>query len=75
MTRVMAETLLVCALVLALYQSVYYQGRIQYANQQEAFMTAIGPKISNLTTRADEITTGMNDCWQAWRQRRNDHGQ
>ena len=67
MTRVIAETIVVCALVLACYQWAYYEHRIQYANQQAAFMASIAADMDSLTIRAEELTTGMNNCWRAWR--------
>ena len=67
MRRVIAETILVCVLVLALWQWDHYLDRMEYAAAQERFMSTIAADMDALTARAQAITTGMNNCWQAWR--------
>lgn len=67
MRRMIAETILACFLVLALYQWAHYEGRITYANAQAAFMTEVSASIDALTLEAEALTTGMNNCWRAWR--------
>ena len=67
MTRVIFETILACALVLALYQWDHYQGRVTYANEQALFMAETEAAIDSITAQAEALTTGMNNCWRAWR--------
>lgn len=67
MIRVVVEGLLLCWLVLAGWQWTHYQGRMEYAAAQERFMTTISADMDALTAQAEAISTGMNNCWQAWR--------
>ena len=67
MRRVIAETILVCWLVLACYQWAHYQGRVTYAIEQARFMAETSAAIDRLTAQAEDLTTGMNNFWRAWR--------
>ncbi|KKL77457.1 hypothetical protein LCGC14_2034680 [marine sediment metagenome] len=67
MRRIAAETILCCLLVLALYQWAHYEGRVTYAIDQARFMAKTEADIDRLTLKAKALTTGMNNCWRAWR--------
>lgn len=61
MTRAIAETILVCALVLASYQWARYA---DLATEQAVFVNATGAEVDTLTIQAKQISSGMNNCWR-----------